>query len=278
MFVEGKIEGVSRSEEEQLLVPASAVLWTGERSVVYVKTDPDRPVFEMREVTLGAPLGTAYEVISGLSPGEEVVTNGTFSVDASAQLLGKKSMMNKQGGKTRTGHEGHGSSHDQHELNQPGQEKNEKPIEVSDDFKNQLKQVVENYISLKDALVGDDSEKAKKSANVILQSLDQVDMKLLNQKDGHTYWMNLEKKIRSASESIASTTEITEQRNEFKNLSSELTIAVQMFGINQKVFNQFCPMADNNNGAYWLSLEEEVRNPYFGSAMHSCGNVAEVLE
>ena len=90
--------------------------------------------------------------------------------------------------------------------------------------------------------------------------------------------MNLEKNIRSASESIASTTEITEQRNEFKNLSSELTIAVQMFGINQKVFNQFCPMADNNNGAYWLSLEEEVRNPYFGSAMHSCGNVAEVLE
>ena len=177
-----------------------------------------------------------------------------------------------------TGHEGHGSSHDQHELNQPGQEKNEKRIDVSDDFKNQLKQVVENYISLKDALVGDDSEKAKKSANVILQSLDQVDMKLLNQKDGHTYWMNLEKKIRSASESIASTTEITEQRNEFKNLSSELTIAVQMFGINQKVFNQFCPMADNNNGAYWLSLEEEVRNPYFGSAMHSCGNVAEVLE
>ena len=177
-----------------------------------------------------------------------------------------------------TGHEGHRSSHDQYELNQPGQEKNEKRIEVSDDFKNQLKQVVENYISLKNALVGDDSEKAKKSANAILQSLDQVDMKLLNQEDARVLWMNLEKKIRSASESIASTSEITKQRIEFKTLSSDLTMAVQMFGINQKVFNQFCPMADNNNGAYWLSLEEEIRNPYFGSAMHSCGNVAEVLE
>ncbi len=278
MFVEGKIEGVSRSKEEQLLVPASAVLWTGERSVVYVKTDPQQPVFEMREVTLGAPLGNSYEVISGLSPGEEIVTNGTFSVDASAQLLGKKSMMNKQGGRAMTGHEGHGGSQKNNELNKTDPINPNERIDVSDDFKSQLNRVVEKYMSLKEALVQDNPEKAKNEASEVLKSLDRVDMSLLSDENVQLYWMDLENKIRSASSLIASETEITEQRNQFKNLSSNLISAVKMFGINQKVFNQFCPMADSNNGAYWLSLEEEVRNPYFGSAMHSCGNVAEVLE
>ncbi len=97
MFVEAKVQGISTVEEERLLIPASAVLWTGERSVVYVQTNPEQPVFEMREVKLGAALGESYEVISGLSSGEAIVTNGTFTIDASAQLQGKKSMMNKQG-------------------------------------------------------------------------------------------------------------------------------------------------------------------------------------
>ncbi len=277
MFVEGQIEGVSRNEEERLRIPASAVLWTGERSVVYVKTDPE-PVFEMREVTLGAHLGDSFEVISGLSSGEEIVTNGTFSVDASAQLLGKKSMMNKQGGRTTTGHEGHGGSQKHSELDKADHINHNERIDVSNDFKSQLNRVVQKYITLKEALVGDDPVKAKNEASAILEALDQVDMSLLSQENVQLQWMGLEKRIRLASSSIASTTEITEQRNQFKNLSSDLTSAVNVFGINQKVFNQFCPMADNNNGAYWLSLEEEVRNPYFGSAMHSCGNVAQVIE
>ena len=232
----------------------------------------------MREVTLGAHLGDSFEVISGLSSGEEIVTNGTFSVDASAQLLGKKSMMNKQGGRTTTGHEGHGGSQKHSELDKADHINHNERIDVSNDFKSQLNRVVQKYITLKEALVGDDPVKAKNEASAILEALDQVDMSLLPQENVQLHWMGLEKRIRLASSSIASTTEITEQRNQFKDLSSDLTSAVNVFGINQKVFNQFCPMADNNNGAYWLSLEEEVRNPYFGSAMHSCGNVAEVIE
>jgi len=107
MFVVGKIKGIKSGKEEALIIPSTAVLWTGKRSVVYVKTNPNEPVFEMREVTLGNKLGENYEVISGLSSGDEIVTNGTFTVDAAAQLQGKKSMMNKEGGKTTTGHEGH---------------------------------------------------------------------------------------------------------------------------------------------------------------------------
>jgi len=83
------------------------VLWTGKRSLVYIKSNPNEPVFEMREITLGTQIGDKYQVLEGLNTGDEVVTNGTFTVDAAAQLQGKKSMMNKKGGKVMTGHEDH---------------------------------------------------------------------------------------------------------------------------------------------------------------------------
>ncbi|MBE9489491.1 MAG: efflux RND transporter periplasmic adaptor subunit [Bacteroidetes bacterium] len=107
MFVEGEIENLKSSNNQALIIPATAILWTGKRSVVYIKTYPNEPVFEMREVTLGNKIGEEYEVLNGLNNGDEIVTNGTFTVDAAAQLKGKKSMMNKDGGKTTTGHEGH---------------------------------------------------------------------------------------------------------------------------------------------------------------------------
>ncbi len=97
----------NKSEKETVMLPKSAVLWTGKRSVVYVKTSKDEAVFEMREVMLGSETGNEYEILSGVERGEEVVTNGTFTIDAAAQLQGKKSMMNSKGGKTMTGHEGH---------------------------------------------------------------------------------------------------------------------------------------------------------------------------
>ena len=107
MFVTGRIESAKATNETVLFVPSSAVMWTGERSLVYVKVNKDEPIFEMREVMLGARNGENIEVTQGLDSGEEIVTNGTFTVDAAAQLQGKKSMMNKTGGKTMTGHEGH---------------------------------------------------------------------------------------------------------------------------------------------------------------------------
>jgi Cu(I)/Ag(I) efflux system membrane fusion protein len=107
MFVEGIIEGTQTRTENTVSVPATAVMWTGERSVVYIKTNPNEAIFEMREVLLGNSTGDSYTILEGLQNGDEVVTNGTFTVDAAAQLQGKKSMMNATGGKTMTGHEGH---------------------------------------------------------------------------------------------------------------------------------------------------------------------------
>ena len=107
MFVAGSLTLNSDKKAGLLVIPESAVLWTGKRSVVYIKTDPDNPTFEMREVTLGDATDQGYIILSGLENGDEIVTNGTFTVDAAAQLKGKKSMMNTEGGKIKTGHEGH---------------------------------------------------------------------------------------------------------------------------------------------------------------------------
>lgn len=82
--------------EEGVIIPKSAVLWTGKRSVVYVKDDvEEQPTFLLRQVTLGPSLPDGYVVLDGLAEGEEIVTNGVFAIDAAAQLDGKRSMMNQ---------------------------------------------------------------------------------------------------------------------------------------------------------------------------------------
>ena len=149
MFVEGKIKGTTSTKKQIVMIPASAILWTGKRSVVYIKTSKTEPIFEMKEITIGNKIGEQYEVIEGLKDGDEIVTNGTFTIDASAQLQGKKSMMNKTGGATTTGHENHLGTEATTTL------KIER-LKVSSKFQNQLKTVFNSYIKLKDVLVNDD--------------------------------------------------------------------------------------------------------------------------
>ena len=82
--------------DEGVIIPKSAVLWTGKRSVVYVKDDvEEQPTFLLRQITLGPSLPDGYVVLDGLAEGEEIVTNGAFAIDAAAQLDGKRSMMNQ---------------------------------------------------------------------------------------------------------------------------------------------------------------------------------------
>ena len=96
MLITSKVKIDSNETKSTVItVSKTAVLWTGKRSVVYVKTNMNEPIFEMREVVLGSELGANYEILSGLEGGEHVVVNGAFTVDATAQLQGKKSMMNR---------------------------------------------------------------------------------------------------------------------------------------------------------------------------------------
>ncbi|MDT8393256.1 MAG: efflux RND transporter periplasmic adaptor subunit [Bacteroidales bacterium] len=109
MFANGVLESQITDQAGYLLIPRTAVLWTGERAIVYLKVpDREKPSFIQREIILGPEAGNDYVVASGLEEGEEIAMNGVFKIDAAAQLAGKVSMMNPEGGKVSTGHD-HGS-------------------------------------------------------------------------------------------------------------------------------------------------------------------------
>lgn len=111
MFAQAVLESAIAENSSEIIVPKSAVLWTGKRSVVYVKV-PDResPSFLYREVVLGPEAGSSYVIAEGLEEGEEIATNGVFKIDAAAQLIGLPSMMNPAGGAAATGHKHGGES------------------------------------------------------------------------------------------------------------------------------------------------------------------------
>jgi len=112
MFVRATVHSVTKKGKDgqvPLLVPTSAVLKTGERAVVYIrKPGTEEPVFEGREIRIGARAGKNYIVLSGLEEGEEVVVKGNFKIDSAMQIAAKPAMMNPEGGVAMTGHEHHG--------------------------------------------------------------------------------------------------------------------------------------------------------------------------
>jgi len=247
---------------------------------------------------LGPALGDAYIVKDGLEIGEEIVSNGTFTIDAAVQLSGRPSMMNPEGGAVATGHAGMDMGGDKDgkgaktemsaeeikNMDNPKVKKEvdhtkmESRINVSTAFQNQLKKVFNQYILLKDALVKDDNNSAQKSAKELLNAMAKMDMKLLTDNEAHNHWMLISKEINASATSISKTSELEVQRNHFKHLSAHLIKGVKLFGVGQKVYEEFCPMADDSKGAYWLSLSKEIKNPYFGKAMNDCGEIKSTIE
>lgn len=258
MFVKGYVKQKSKSKDSDLIIPKSAVLWTGERSVVYVRNQDERGVnFEMREVTLGSQIGNGYLIVNGLTSGEAIVTNGTFAVDAAAQLEGKPSMMNP------THHI---------EIKEIDQD-NSSGVKVNPGSKDLLKKIFDSYFGLKDALVKDDIEGALKISAAMKKIVDETDMTLFN-KEEHRKWMALNKNISSSLNLMSSEKNIEAIRAHFMNLSTHIISLAKSFGaVNGIMYVQHCPMADSNKGADWLSKESEIRNPYFGNAMLTCGEV-----
>jgi Cu(I)/Ag(I) efflux system membrane fusion protein len=273
MLAEG-ILTANISNQRSLLIPKSAVLWTGPRSIVFVQIpDKEEPTFIAREVTLGKRVGEQYIILEGLEAGEEVVTHGNFKLDGAAQLADKFSMMNRNPGTgaNRTGHEGHTMGGE----NPSDVQMEEKA--VSAEFKSQLNEVLKEYLVLKDALVMSDISKVSESAQNIQNRLDNVDMTLV-EGDMHVKWMSDLGKISKAGANIAQAQNLETQREEFLTLSAALIESVKTFGVNGVVYQQFCPMTDGGKGGYWLSESEEIKNPYFGEQMLKCGETIQKIE
>ena len=258
----------NKLENKTILVPKTAVMWTGKRSVVYIKTNPDEPVFELREVELGSALGNNYQILSGVKNGEELVVNGTFTVDAAAQLQGKNSMMNKRI-----------ANNDDNEIkNEKLKVKNVERIGVNSEFKEQLSLVFKDYLKLKDAFVLTDAKKVSEITKTTLQDMAKVQMKLLKKPAAHEIWMPASKKIKAILKAMQNERDIENQRKLFITLSNEMIVLAKAFGTNKTIYVEHCPMANDNQGADWLSLEKEIKNPYFGDKMLTCGSVEDTIK
>ncbi|GAB1454574.1 hypothetical protein MASR2M47_46300 [Draconibacterium sp.] len=277
MFINGTVHSTLKGSGDQLTIPQSAVLWTGTRSVVYIRIpEAEHPSFKLREITLGAAMKETYVVLDGLVDGEEIVTNGTFSIDAAAQLAGKTSMMNPTGGTVSTGHNHGGQSMSDDEMSK--METKAESFKVSDDFKKQLTQVFEKYLIMKDAFVATDAHKVMTAATDVSAALKKVEMGLLKG-DAHMVWMEnldvLEKKATSMSKLM----DIEKQRSEFAKFNIAFYKSIKAFGLSKvTAYYQYCPMAEKDKGAYWFSSSEEIKNPYFGDEMLGCGENRETLK
>lgn len=280
MFATGIIETqTSASKQKTPSVPKSAVMWTGKHSIVYVKTqDANGVYFRMREVELGPELGDHYAIQSGLQPGEEIATNGTFSIDAAAQLAGKPSMMSPEGGPATKGHDHGNHSPNPKTPSEPATEMSNSDRNHSPDHAHLntvpavFNNLLDSYFKLKTALTKSDIPSAKRYAKTFDDQLNAIGMESFKG-TAHRTWMSLEDSLKYASRQQVLAEDINGLRDAFKPLSSHLIDLAETFEeYEQPVYVQFCPMADHNKGAHWLSQQENILNPYFGRSMLSCGS------
>ncbi|MEJ6981895.1 DUF3347 domain-containing protein [Pedobacter sp. P351] len=125
------------------------------------------------------------------------------------------------------------------------------------------KAVFQHYIHLKTALVKSDVKEAKTGAAALKIALNNAGSK----------------KGAELASKIAAASDIGKQRNEFDALTAEVEDIIKSAGLKSgKIYKQFCPMAKNGEGAYWLASETEIKNPYYGNDMLNCGEVKEEIK
>ena len=276
MFVSGIVQAELKKSTDAVVVPKSAVMWTGQRSVVYVKSVSDQGLnFQLREVTLGPSLGDSYVIGEGLEIGEEIAIHGTFSIDAAAQLAGKPSMMSPDAGSSEAEH-----NHGAMDMS-PTYESIaavERVSGINSTFKAQLTKVYDAYLKMNSAFVDSDAKQVASEAKEVIKALKLVDMALLKG-DAHMKWMDQLEVLNSTISAISKTDDIEKQRQAYIQFNLAFYESIKMFGLdNTTAYFQYCPMANDDKGAYWLSSKKDILNPYFGDAMLTCGETKETIK
>ena len=256
--------------EIPLVIPISAPLITGIRALVYVQSSGKEGVYEGREIVLGPKAGDYYIVEDGLSEGELVVVNGNFKIDSAVQILAKPSMMSPEGMAPTVHHHNMESMENMKDMKST----NEIPM----DFKTQLDNLFTAYFTMQQFLSRDKYKETIDSAKEYKKNLDNVDMNLLGG-DVHMTWMKELSNLKTSIETILTAKDISKAREGFATLSETMAVIAEKFGTSgkQSIIKFHCPMAFDNRGADWLQNKTGVENPFFGSAMFSCGDQTKVI-
>jgi membrane fusion protein, copper/silver efflux system len=281
MLVRGNLH--AGMDTEKLMVPASSVLWTGPRSLVYVKdTSVDVPRFEVREVELGPKAGDYYVIEEGVEEGEEVVFHGNFRIDSEMQLADRFSMMNREPGRGAVPVHDHGDreiddDHDHEAMDTADDAALHEHAEAVDGatetFRQDFIALLEAYISGKEALFSSEFDAAAEAFRNAGEELESIGMHRMDG-DAHMKWMQQYEAIEEHLNHILEAGDLDGQREGFAELSHILIEAVKNYEIPGVVYHQYCPMEE----VHWLSTEEQIENPYAPETMPSCGEVIERIE
>jgi Cu(I)/Ag(I) efflux system membrane fusion protein len=254
----GHVNPVSAGEGP-LVIPRSAVLFTGKRAVVYVEDpDADGPAYEGREVVLGPRAGDLYLVKEGLSEGERVVVKGNFKIDSALQIQAKPSMMSP----------GRGSA--------PTDDSGGVRLGASEAFIAALSPLYEAYFGLASALAADDVSAARESRRAIHTALHAPSEDGLSAR-GRQKWSRITKELMAALNETGKDADIAALRTSFERVSKSVIETERLFGHARGTtfYLTFCPMAFDFKGAYWMQDHEQIDNPFFGKKMLRCGEVRE---
>ena len=174
--------------------------------------------------------------------------------------------------------ESHEGSHTEAEMPAAGKVVVEAPdyTATGQAIKPQVERILTSYLQLKEAMISDDAQSAKANAQSILEAAAQVKVTAL-EADQQKFTTEKLEEIKDSAGKIEGATDIKEQRANLELLSEATFALTKAFGAaSQKLFYQHCPMANDNQGGYWLSNTQEIRNPYFGKEMLNCGSNEEV--
>jgi len=252
-----------------LVIPATAVLKTGTRAVVYV--EKGNGIFEGREIMLGSRAGDSYVVAYGLREGEIVVTNGAFKLDSDLQIKAKPSMMNPKGAAASTGHNHSDETHkDNSRLKSPTQ--------VPAAFRVSINNLIRTYLDVQQGLSHDSLNQVSIAAPEISKAIGEMSPNSLKGELSDK-WTSLEPDLKKAAKTLRAAKDLSQSREAFHSLSQSLIKLVQTFDNRtaKPLYLIHCPMAFNNSGADWIQNHQAIENPYFGKSMFGCGEVKEKL-
>jgi Cu(I)/Ag(I) efflux system membrane fusion protein len=141
--------------------------------------------------------------------------------------------------------------------------------------------MLNSYYSLKDGLVAEDTVKVNSAASQLVQFADSLaldEIKGDSTGDIKSTALNFTGTIAGSSKALAAEPTLEAKRKEFEMITDALYNLIRVVKYDgNKVYYLFCPMAFDDKGAYWLSNESQIRNPYFGKKMLTCGNVVDSL-
>lgn len=140
-----------------------------------------------------------------------------------------------------------------------------------------INKVLEAYINLKNALVSNDAKTASESAKTMLAEIGKVPMDKMTTEQ-HTVWMKYTKKLTYDATHISEVAELDHDREHFTSLSKNMYAVVKAFPTATPIYYQFCPMANESKGAYWLSEQDKIHNPYYGDKMNGCPSNKETIQ